>query len=235
MRIKLELGSTPQQAAYTDTINAALVAGMVAAGAKSEDVVGIAARPWTFGAEGRSDRTASSKIFSVTVSTPDRELGEVLERLNPDEVRCASSNGDRLYLGGARRIVLDTTNARTAELMVSFASPFIVPLRRGDGSSGKAYANDLSEVDLDAALRHGLERRAGRTLDIAFHVDPLSRMTDVRKRIVPLRLSPSGPIRVPAFAVPMTLRGKPEDVEFAFLAGLGAKTHAGFGCPIFMK
>jgi CRISPR-associated endoribonuclease Cas6 len=118
--------------------------------------------------------------------------------------------------------------------MVTFASPILIPLRKGD-PSGKAYANEIHEVDVDAALRSGLERRAGKTLDISFHIDPLSLMTSAHKRIVPLRSSPKGPIRVPAFSVPMTLRGKPEDVEFAFLAGLGAKTHAGFGCPIFMK
>lgn len=234
MRIKLDLGNKPQQISYVDTINAALVAGLVAAGARSEDVVGGAAKPWTFGCEGRSDQIAKSTIFSLTISTPDPELGEILAQIDPDQVRCASSNGDRVYFGGARRYVLDTTDAKSSELMVSFASPFIVPLRKDD-PSGKAYADQLSDVDLDPALRHGLERRAGRSLNISFHVDPLSLMTGVRKRIVPLRSSPRGPIRVPAFAVPMTLRGKPEDVEFAFLAGLGAKTHAGFGCPIFMK
>ena len=38
-----------------------------------------------------------------------------------------------------------------------------------------------------------------------------------------------------AFAVPMTLKGAPGDVRFAFLAGIGAKTHAGFGCPILTR
>jgi len=234
MRIKIDLGRNPQSAAYLDSINAAIVAGWVAAGATSEQVVGQSARPWTFGFEGRSDRKAKSKIFSVTISTPDPDLGAILAKLKPDEIRCASSNGDTLYFGGGRFLRLDTENARTSALMVSFASPFILPLRKED-RSGKAYADALDDVDLDAAFRAGLERRAGRTLDVSFHVDPLSRMTDVRKRIVPLRSSAKGPIRLPAFSVPMTIRGKPEDVEFAFLAGLGAKTHAGFGCPIFME
>jgi CRISPR-associated endoribonuclease Cas6 len=234
MRIKLDLRATPQRAAYTDSINAALVAGMVAAGAKPEDVVGMTAKPWTFGVEGRSERKGIAKIFSLTVSTPDPELGEILARLNPDEVRCASSNGDTLYFGAASRTCIDTTSAKNRELMVSFASPFVVPLQKANCRS-KAYADDLSEVDLDAALRVGLESRAGRSLDLSFNVDLLSRMTNVSKRVVPLRKSPRGPIYLPAFSVPMTLRGKPEDVEFAFLAGLGAKTRAGFGCPIFMK
>lgn len=234
MRIKIDLGRNPQNFVYVDSINAALVAGMVAAGAKSEDLVGRTAKPWTFGFAGRSDRKAKSKIFSVTVSTPDLELGTVLAKLDPDEIRCASSNGDTLYFGGARCNRLDTENAKTSELMVTFASPILIPLRKGD-PSGKIYANEIYEVDVDAALRSGLERRAGKTLDISFNIDPLSLMTSAYKRIIPLRSSPKGPIRVPAFSVPMTLRGKPADVEFAFLAGLGAKTHAGFGCPIFMK
>lgn len=234
MRIKIDLGRNPQSVAYVDSINAALVAGMVAAGARSEDIVGTTAKPWTFGFSGRSDRKAKSKIFSVTISTPDLKLGTVLANLNPDEIRCASSNGDTLYFGGAQCRILDTEDAKTPELMVTFASPILIPLRKGD-PSGRAYANEIYETDIDSALRCGLERRAGRTLDITFHIDPLSLKTSAYKRIIPLRSSPKGPIRVPAFSVPMTLRGKPEDVEFAFLAGLGAKTHAGFGCPIFMK
>lgn len=234
MRIILDIRRAPQRAKYADSINAALVAGLVAAGAKSEDVVGMSAKPWTFGVEGRTDRKGATVIMSVTVSTPDADLGAALERIDPDAIRCSSSNGDVLYFGAARHQIIDTSNAKNEEVMAAFASPFVIPLQKSD-PSGKAYADDLSEVDLDAALRAGLERRAGRDLDVSFHVDPLSRMTDVRKRVVPLRKSPKGTIHVPAFAVPMTLRGKPEDVEFAFLAGLGAKTHAGFGCPIFTK
>ena len=232
MRIRFDMSRNPQSAAYADSMNAALVAGLVAAGARSEDLVGFASKPWTFACEGRSGPKGVAKIFSITVSTPDPELGAALLRLNAEEVRCASSNGDILHLSGAKRSVLDTSNARVSEIMVSFASPVLIPLRKG---GAKAYAEDLSEVDLDAALRVGLERRAGREMDLRFHVDPLSRMTDVRKRVIPLRKSPKGTIRVPALSFPMTITGRPEDVEFAFLAGLGAKTHAGLGCPVFMK
>ncbi len=234
MRIKLDTRRSLQRAMYADSINAALVAGLVAAGARSEDVVGISARPWTFGIEGRSDRRNATVIHSVTVSTPDPELGEVLARIKPDEVRCASDNGDTLYFGAARREMIDTANAKNPELMVAFASPFALPFRKQDRDI-KLYADALDDVDLDAALRAGLERRAGRNLDVSFHIDPLSRKTDVTKRVVPLRKSPRGTIYLPAFSVPMTFRGKPEDVAFAFLAGLGSKTRAGFGCPIFMK
>lgn len=232
MRIRFDMRRSPQCVAYADSVNAALVAGFVAAGARSEDLVGVGSKPWTFACEGRSGPNGSAKIVGITVSTPDPELGLAFQRLEPEDVRCASSNGDRLDLRGAKRSVLDAGNARVGQLMVTFASPVLIPLRKG---TAKAFADDLSEVDLDEALRVGLERRAGRALDLRFHVDPLTRLTDVRKRVVPLRKSPKGPIRVPAFSFPMTISGRPEDVEFAFLAGLGAKTHAGFGCPIFMK
>lgn len=234
MRILLELKRTHQSFTYLDSLNAALVAGLVAAGARSEDLVGPASKPWTFGCEGRSDPRSRTRLFSVTVSTPDPALGEALARLNPAEVRCTSSNGDALDLSGAVRSDIDTLNARNTELMVAFASPFAV-MRKKDGRTKSEFAQSLDEVDLDPALRAGLERRARRKLYLSFHIDPLTRMTDVRKRVVPLRKSPKRDILVPAFSAPMTIRGNPEDVEFAFLAGLGAKTHAGFGCPIFMK
>lgn len=234
MRIMFELKRGHQTFSYLDSLNAALVAGLVAAGARSEDLVGPASKPWTFGYEGRSDARARTRLFSVSISTPDLALSEALTRLNPAEVRCASSNGDTLDLSGAVQREIDTSNARNTELMVAFASPFAI-MRKKDGRSKSEFAQSLDEVDLDPALRCGLERRAGRDLEVSFHIDPLTRMTDVRKRIIPLRHSPKGTIRIPAFSAPMTIRGRPEDVEFAFLAGLGAKTHAGFGCPIFMK
>lgn len=232
MRIRFDMRRNPQSAAYADSVNAALVAGLVAAGAKSEDLVGVGSKPWTFACEGRSAPNGVAKIVSLTVSTPDPDLGSALQRLRAEEVRCASSNGDRIDLNGAKMSIIDTMSARVDQLMVSFASPLLISLRKG---AAKDYAEDLNEVDLNEALRVVLERRAGRPLDLRFHVDPLTRLTDVRKRVVPLRKSPKGPIRVPALSFPMTISGRPEDVEFAFLAGLGSKTHAGFGCPIFMK
>ena len=234
MRIKLEFYRSPQFAGFTDSINAAIVAGLVAAGVRSEDVVGQGAKPWTFGAEGKLTKNLKSKITSLTISTPDQALGEALAAINPDEMRCTSTNGDILYFGGARKKIIDTSPAHIDEMMVHFASPFAIATQKAV-SCGKKFVDQIANTDIDVALRTGLERRAGRSLDVSFHIDPLSLTADTTKRVVPLRKSGKRTIYVPAFKAPMTFRGNPKDVEFAFLAGLGAKTHAGFGCPIFMN
>ena len=234
MRIKLDFRRNPQLAGYTDSVNAAIVAGLVAAGAKSEDVVGQGAKPWTFGAEGKIAKNRKSKIFSLTISTPDLDLGEALARINPDDMRCTSTNGDILYFGGASKKMIDTSPACVDEMMIHFASPFAIATQKTHACN-KKFVDQIGDVNFDAALRAGLERRAGRSLDVSFHIDPLSLRTDVTKRVIPLRKSGERTIHIPAFKAPMTLRGTSKDVEFAFLAGIGAKTHAGFGCPIFMN
>src|SRR5690606_33550520 len=104
------------------------------------------------------------------------------------------------------------------------------------GRQKTRFHDDLVGVDLNAALAARLTRRAGRSLDLTISSDRLSMTTDLKKQLVHIRrLSNGKPLFHPAFSVPITLRGRPEDVRFAFLAGVGAKTRAGFGCPILMS
>lgn len=236
MRLVFDFRGAPQRFRYADSMNAALVAGMAAAGLKSEELVGSGAVPWTFGTAGRASANGERLVYSVTLSSPSPRFDEVAGRLRPDEFRVASSNGDSIYLGGATiRSCPDLPSEGVAELMVAFASPFLVPVHK-QGREKTRFHEDLTEVDLSAALVAGLERRAGRSLELTVTVDRLAMATDLRKHIVQVRRLANGrSLFHPAFSVPMTLRGKPEDVRFAFLAGIGAKTHAGFGCPIMMS
>lgn len=236
MRVLIEFQRSPQQYRYADSMNAALVAGLVAAGLRSDELVGEKALPWTFGTAGKAGPGGKRIVFSVTLSSPSERFAEALTRLDPGEIRVASSNGDTIYLAGAvLRHCPSLPAGGAAELMVTFASPFLVPMPK-QGREKTRFHDDLFGVDLNAALVAGVSRRAGRTLDLTISTDRLSMATDLKKQLVHLRrLSNGKPLFHPAFSVPMTLRGRPEDVRFAFLAGVGAKTHAGFGCPILMR
>jgi hypothetical protein len=208
------------------------VSGLVAAGAASADLVGPAAHPWTFAMAGRAQPGSPTLISSVTLSTASATLAGVFLRLRVHQVAVRSSNGDVIDLAGARLEMLPDLAEGTDEMMVCFASPFAL-IRPKEGRTKTAFVESLDDVDVDAALRRGLERRFGRTLRLSFHIDRLSLASDVTRRLVRLRRLPDGrPLFVPAFAVPMTLRGDPADLRAAYLAGLGAKTHAGLGCPI---
>jgi CRISPR-associated endoribonuclease Cas6 len=101
------------------------------------------------------------------------------------------------------------------------------------GRERTRFHDSLDGVDLGAAFSAGLSRRAGRPVRIEVGLDPLTMRVDGRRRLVRTRTDPTGrAIMIPAFSLPLTLRGAPEDLSFAYLAGLGAKTTGGFGCPI---
>ena len=129
MRVLIDFRKQPQRYRYTDSMNAALVAGLVAAGLHSDDLVGEKALPWTFGTAGKAGPDGRRTVYSVILSSPSPRVAEALARLDPDEIRVASSNGDAIYLGGAAlRHCPSLPPEGVAELMVSFASPFLVPM-----------------------------------------------------------------------------------------------------------
>lgn len=236
MKVLIDFRKNPQRYRYTDSMNAALVAGLVAAGLHSDELVGEKALPWTFGTAGKAMPGGHRIVYSVTVSSPAERFIEALAHLDTSEIRVSSSNGDIIQLDGARLRDCPSLPAEgVPELMVSFASPFLVPMPK-QGREKTRFYDDLTGVDLNAALVTGLSRRAGRALELEISADRFAMLGDLRKHLVNVRRLSSGkPLFHPAFSVPMTLRGKPEDVRFAFLAGVGAKTHAGFGCPILMN
>ena len=235
MRIRIDF-RTDTYLRYVDSMNAALVAGLVDAGLSTGDLVGRHSLPWTFGMAARARPGGERRVFSVTVSSPSERFCDALYRLNPEAVRTESDNGDRINLSGAKiRRLRDLPEGGVAALMIGFASPFLIPVKK-QGREKTRFHDDLTGVDLNAALTTSLSRRAGRPLDLTISVDRLSFLTDLKKHLVHVRLLPGGkPLIHPAFSVPMSLKGNPQDVRFAFLAGIGAKTHAGFGCPILMN
>lgn len=233
MRIMIDLRGCPVRFRYMDSMNAAVVAGLAAAGTSSAAMVGPKAEPWTFGVKGYSVRGGKMVTTAVLISSPSEIVADALEKLDVRDIAVKSRNGDAISLtGGCKRQIRDAPAQDVA--LLAFQSPFALKRRPGERSDGD-WIDRLEDVDIDSALQRGLEVRAGRSLDVTFEVDALSRATAV-KRKVSLRVDRSGrKVFVPAFSTPMAVRGTPSDVRFAYLAGLGAKTRAGFGCPILAK
>lgn len=65
MRVLIDFRKQPQRYRYTDSMNAALVAGLVAAGLHSDDLVGEKALPWTFGTAGKAGPDGRRTVYSV--------------------------------------------------------------------------------------------------------------------------------------------------------------------------
>jgi CRISPR-associated endoribonuclease Cas6 len=231
MRIFIDLHRKPQRLRYTDSMNAAIVAAMAEAGVASKDMVGREAHPWTFGMSGVAQPEGHSLVSGLTISTPSEVLASALMKIRPEWIKVKSSNGDEIDCAGARRHIGRMPAEGASELAVFFASPILIKAKGDD--LGTDWVEDFGTVDFDAALRRSCEVRAGRDLDITFSADPLTLAVGVTRRLVHLRKAPCGrKVILPAFSLPLTMRGDPQDLRFAYMAGLGAKTRAGFGCPI---
>ena len=217
---------------FLDTVNAALVSGLVEAGVASEKVVGREAGPWTFAVKGFSKRGGVTIMSGLTVSTPDSEIAHALAKLDPQATRTKSSNGDELDFAGADiDVELRLPHEGVSELAVAFGSPFAI-MKPKTGRSKTCFHDDLTGVDLSAALRASVSARAGKELDLEFFVDPLTLAVNGRPRFVSTRFVRNRRILIPAFSMPLTMRGRPEDIRFTYFAGVGAKTRGGFGCPV---
>lgn len=235
MRVKFECYRNPIRIRFNDSMNAAIVAGLVEAGVSSELTVGETARPWTFAMEARAAKGGVRTVLSVTVSSPDTLIAEGLEKLTGDMIRCASSNGDTVYLGAARRKVLPEPVFQNGSVMFGLASP-VAFMKPKEGREKTTFVEDLDGLDLSRAISGGLTRRAGRIVDLRADIDRLTMKTELRKQIVAIRKAgKSTIIRMPGFTAPITLDGKAEDLAFAYAAGIGVKTHAGFGCLLSLK
>ncbi len=236
MRIRIDFGGNPQHVQFTDSMNAALVAAFVAAGLRSEEVVGESAEPWTFGMEAHSHPGRKRRVRSVVVSSPSSRFDAIAAHLDPAAIATTSCNGDVIDGTGARVLPCDDLPGTTTEVMIGFISPFLLPMKK-NGHAKTRFHEELPVREAPVALKTGLERRARRSLDLGIAIDPLSAATDgQRKHLIQLRRFSSGRRMIlPGFAVPITLRGAPEDIRFAYLAGFGAKTRNGNGCPALMQ
>lgn len=237
MRVFIDLRSRPLQYRYLDSVHAALVAALTESGLEPHEVVGEMAQNWCFAAKGYSRSNGPCVLTGVTLSAASEKISAALTRVNPQTARVSSVNGDRLDLShGILRAVPDRLCTETDAARFAFASPFVL-IHKKDGVSSKTrYVGNLDDVDIDGALRSSLERRAGRPLDISFHIDRLSLRADGKPRVVRYRRMPHGKDQmIGAFSLPVSVKGDPAAIRFAFLAGLGVKTRVGFGCPILPR
>jgi CRISPR-associated endoribonuclease Cas6 len=231
-RITIEL-SRSIKLRYRDSIHAALITGLRAAGAPEPLVLGLSAAPWTFATQGVSYPGGVSVIRSVTISTSSTELGAHFLKLDPASVRYVSSNGDKPdFTGGTLRVEPLPFHPEQDSLTVGFASPFLISDRV---APTKSYARAVLGIDLSAAFSAGLSRRLGRQVRLQVTPDRLSAATDgAQPVLVRVRKSRGRDLILPALSAVLTLHGKPSDLRDAYLSGLGEKTRYGFGCPLVL-
>lgn len=232
-RIQILLDGRQQTYRYLDSIHGAMINGLTAAGTPFTTVAGMDAEPWTFACKGFAKPNGEMTLKSVLVSTSSEAIAEAMRRLDAAYLVKISANGDEIDLRSAR-IVHERRGLVPGqnEVCVAFASGFAVALPKNGKREKTSFCRSTSESNFADALRTNLNRRAGCQLDLEIGIDRLTLMTEGTPRFVSLRKSGSKRIMIPAFNMPITLRGSAKDVEFAFFAGMGAKANLGFGCPI---
>ncbi len=198
-------------------------------------MVGPMAHPWTFACYGWTRRGGLRTLARLLVSSASDRIAAAFGKLDPAHISKASINGDMISMEGAQmRPDTHIPAQGTCELCVFFPGRFALT-RPKSTRSATEYARSVTDTDFPVALKAGLDRRAGRRLELEIAIDPLTLATEGSSVPVALRKSGDSRILIPAFNMPVTLRGNPDDLAWAFHAGLGAKTRQGFGCPVPTK
>lgn len=231
-RVTIEL-SRPIKLRYRDSVHAALVIGLRAAGAPEKLLIGVDAAPWTFATNGMSYPGGTTVIRLIILSTSSPELGAYFLKLDPACVRHESSNGDKPdCTGGTLHVEQLPFHPEQDSLTIGFASPFLISDRE---ASTKSYARAVLGLDLSAAFSAGLSRRLGRDVRLQVTPDRLSAATDGAQPIlVRVRKSRGRDLILPALSTVLTLQGQSSDLQDAYFGGLGEKTRYGFGCPLVL-
>lgn len=212
---------------YLDILHDALVSAWTAQGIPAEHVLGPTAWPWNFAALG-FHRGRLGRTHTLIVTTPAPELAGALDRMRPEDIRYTrAKTGEVVEFGTSRKSEEPSPIApRQGVLSVLLLSP--LALHRPD----RRWHDNLTQVDLDAAINTRLSRLADRPVTLQVRADSLYLLANpCHSVLVSLK---DGPNSRPGFVIgmqaPLVLTGRDEDLRLAWYAGLGEKTRNGFGC-----
>lgn len=219
---------------YLDILHDALVSALAAAGAKSEQITGMNALPWNFGALGGQDKQGN-QIHTLIVSTPDATLAKFLHKINPAEIRYARASTVEVVDFAKAKISIEDDPIMPGQniLGVLMLSPLLVSKRKIESSrkNGKRWHKHLGQFDLSAAINHRLSRFAGRDINLQVQPDSLYiRINPDHSVLVPTKQVHGKSVFVIGMKAPLVLTGSEADLRFAWYAGIGEKTRNGFGC-----
>lgn len=232
-RLRLQLPTRQSQCySHYDLLHDALVNALVAAGAHTDMLIGMNARPWTFAALGYH-REQANVAHSVIISTPDAELGALLGRLKVRDIQKTRGYSQESIDFSAAHISVEADPIPPVQgiMNVLLLSPLLIQ-DRSHGKTKKRWHTDFNQVALADAVNHRLSRLAQRDIKLMVQADPLY-----------LRANPNhaSHITVKKFAngqrsfvigmqAPLVLAGSEDDLRFAWYAGIGEKNRNGFGC-----
>lgn len=215
---------------HLDLIHDTLVNAWIRSGARSDQVIGASALPWTFAALGFHNQH-EGRVHSLVVSTPSPDLGAVLAAFDANALRYARTATGELFDFTSASAVTELPPVLTEQAVVGVLT--LSPIAIRDRSiAGKRWHTRLDTVDLSAVVNTRLSRIAGRQVALAVHPDSLYLRANPRHSVLvsTKRMRNGHSAFVIGMSAPLVLAGNREDLLLAWYAGLGEKTRNGFGC-----
>ena len=215
---------------YQDVVHDAIVNALTAAGAKSDQVTGAGAEPWTFAALGYH-RGHEGQVHGLVISTPSAALSATLAALDPGAVRYArASTGEFFdFTGASIEVVPPPVCDDPGLLGVLALSPIVI---RDPEAKRKRWITSLYQADVSAVANARLSKIAGRTVSLRVQPDSLYVRANPRHSVLvsTKRMRNGRTAFVIGMQAPLVLAGSRADLLLAWYAGLGEKTRNGFGC-----
>ncbi|MDM8524305.1 CRISPR-associated endoribonuclease Cas6 [Desulfococcaceae bacterium HSG8] len=212
-----------------DILHDALINAWECAGAKADQVMGMNAGLWNFGALGW--RRGENRVHTLVISTSDPELSQYLKRFNPSDVNYARAvTGEAVEFSNAE-ICEDPDPVAPGQTAMGVIMLSPLAVSRKD-KSGKRWYNNLDKTDLSAAINTRLSRLTGRKVQLQAHPDRLYIRSNPRyDTLVQIKeMSKGRKVFVIGMRIPLVLQGNENDLRLAWYAGIGEKTRNGFGC-----
>ena len=230
LRIRLQMPKGESvEFVHQDVLHDSLIHAITATGISSEVILGRNAEAWTFAPLGWAGNN-KRRGHTLVVSTSSLKISEALRQLRPENVRYARAlTGEMVDFSGATIIeesdVIPPGGGTLGTLMLS---PLLISQR---GTKPKIWENDLKNVDLSSAVNHVLSRCSGREVRLNVQADSLFlRANPDHAVMVKLKGRPNQRSSfVIGMSAPLVLSGSEEDLRLAWYAGIGEKTHNGFG------
>jgi len=229
LRLQLPIRQSQRYSHY-DLLHDAIINGLAAAGASTDMLIGMNARPWTFAALG-THRDKVGYAHSLIISTPDAELATLLDQVQAKDIQKTRGYSQEHVDFSAASIALEADPIPPVQgiMNVLLLSPLLIQDR---SKTKKHWHTDFNQFVLADAVNHRLSRLAQREIKLMVQADSLY-----------LRANPNhaSHITVKKFAngqrsfvigmqAPLVLAGSEDDLRFAWYAGIGEKNRNGFGC-----
>lgn len=232
-RIRISLPKTQRPQAYNhqDIIHDALVNAWDKAGLESQFITGEFAKNWNFAPLGYH-RKHNGYVHSLIVSTPDPELGLILQHFKAEHI--TKRRWDEHFINFSEasiEIEPAPIFPKQQELSCLLLSPLVLKDKEKSLLGKKIWHKNIQHCpDLNKRINQRLSKIANREVHLNIIPDPLYLRANPEHSVLVQLKQKQYKSFVIGMQFPLVLQGSEDDLRLAWYAGLGEKARNGFGC-----